>query len=72
MKKPTMKQWVSWAEGIEAEKPTMEQVWGEPCPDYEPGCPVCEAYALREAGVEPTEDAVYMVCVQIHAATTAH
>jgi hypothetical protein len=53
-------------------KPTMEQVWGEPCPEYEPGCPVCEAYALREAGVEVTEDAVYMVCVHIHAATTAH
>jgi hypothetical protein len=23
--------------------------WGEPCPDYEPGCPVCEAWKTYNA-----------------------
>lgn len=24
--------------------------WGEKCPDYEPGCPACEAWRLFETG----------------------
>ena len=62
MKKPTMEQWVSWAEGIEAAKPTMEQVWGERCSNHQDKCPVCEAYKLADAGVEVTEEAVFAVC----------
>jgi len=38
----------------------MNEFWGERCPDYDPGCPVCQAWRLFETfGEPPDEDDVY-------------
>lgn len=40
--------------------PYMTQFWGDRCPEYYPGCPACEAWALfdEKGGIMPSEDEV--------------
>lgn len=59
--------------------PTAEEVtrfWGERCPDYEPECPCCQAWALFDGRAEAFEQAAqiadrYAVDAEKQAATAA-